>query len=168
MNKINYFLFQQKKSSNLGFTLIELLVTMIILGILSAVAIPTFTYQIGKSRESETKNFLGVIARGQQSYHWETQTFANDLQSLGLGGVGGASSKYHDVPNPTDVSNSRVKHQAVAIDGDKYQVRNFAIGVYYSSGFYRISLCQSIAVNDSVNVGDNYIDDCIGNAVKLK
>ncbi|PSP17687.1 MAG: hypothetical protein BRC52_13230, partial [Cyanobacteria bacterium SW_5_48_44] len=55
-----------KKKSNAGFTLIELLVVIIIVGVLSAIALPTFLDQAGKARESEAKTNLGALNRGQQ------------------------------------------------------------------------------------------------------
>ncbi|WP_017293777.1 prepilin-type N-terminal cleavage/methylation domain-containing protein [Geminocystis herdmanii] len=156
------------KKINQGFTLIELLVVVIIVGILAAAAIPNFINQIGKSRESETKSYLGLIARAQQGYHWEKGTFATQVQLLGTGSLGGVTAKYHNIPDPTDVSNARVKHQAFALNGQKDQVRNFAVGVYYDAGQYTISLCQSIEIDGTVNVGDSSSADCVGTAVKLK
>lgn len=71
--------------SNQGFTLIELLVVITIIGILSAVAIPSFINQSAKARQSEAKMTLSAIARAQQAYYLENQSFATSLDSLGLG-----------------------------------------------------------------------------------
>ncbi|WP_324281915.1 type IV pilin-like G/H family protein [Cyanobacterium aponinum UTEX 3221] len=160
--------YQWQKKSVSGFTLLELLIVMIIVGILAAISIPNFINQVGKTRESETKSYLGLIARGQQGYHWEKRTFAPQLELLGVGSVGGTQSKYHNIPDPSDVSDVRVKHQAFALDAQKDQVRNFAIGIYYDTGQYTIALCQSVDVGGTVNVGDNATDSCTNGGIKLK
>lgn len=151
-----------------GFTLIELLVTMIIIGILSAIAIPNFIYQVGKAREAETKSALGSVARLQQAYHWEKQTFASTISLLSDGINNSVDTKYHHFPAPTDVSNILVKHQAIAFNPQKDQVRNFAAGVYYNAGLYTFSICESSAVNEAVDVGNTSADNCTNNGKKLK
>ena len=95
-----------KKKSNAGFTLIELLVVIIIVGILSAIALPTFLDQAGKARESEAKTNLGALNRGQQAYRLENGEFAssisdldvgiqNDIYSYSLGNKNGGSDVTH-------------------------------------------------------------------------
>ena len=74
-----------KKKSNAGFTLIELLVVIIIVGILSAIALPTFLDQAGKARESEAKTNLGALNRGQQAYRLENGEFASNISDLDVG-----------------------------------------------------------------------------------
>ncbi|AFZ56959.1 type IV pilin-like G/H family protein [Anabaena cylindrica FACHB-243] len=74
-----------KKNNNEGFTLIELLVVIIIIGILSAIALPSFLNQANKARESEGKQYAGSMNRGQQTYYLENQTFATDITLMGLG-----------------------------------------------------------------------------------
>jgi type IV pilus assembly protein PilA len=71
-----------KKKGNEGFTLIELLVVIIIVGVLAAIALPSFLNQIGKARGSEAKSNLGTINRAQQSYRLENQTFADTYTKL--------------------------------------------------------------------------------------
>jgi type IV pilus assembly protein PilA len=71
-----------KKKGNEGFTLIELLVVIIIVGVLAAIALPSFLNQIGKARGSEAKSSLGTINRSQQAYRLENNTFAGALTNL--------------------------------------------------------------------------------------
>jgi type IV pilus assembly protein PilA len=68
-----------KKKGNEGFTLIELLVVIIIVGVLAAIALPSFLNQIGKARGSEAKSNLGTINRAQQAYRLERSTFSTIL-----------------------------------------------------------------------------------------
>jgi type IV pilus assembly protein PilA len=74
--------FVSKKKGNEGFTLIELLVVIIIVGVLAAIALPSFLNQIGKARGSEAKSNLGTINRAQQSYRLENQSFATTTANL--------------------------------------------------------------------------------------
>jgi type IV pilus assembly protein PilA len=67
-----------------GFTLVELLVVIIIVGLLSAIALPSYLNQAAKTRGSEAKSSLGAINRSQQVYRWENNRFANSLLLLDI------------------------------------------------------------------------------------
>ena len=74
-----------KKNENEGFTLIELLVVIIIIGILSAIALPSFLNQANKAKQSEAKTYTGSMNRAQQAYYLENSSFSSQIGSLGLG-----------------------------------------------------------------------------------
>ncbi|NEO75679.1 type IV pilin-like G/H family protein [Moorena sp. SIO4G3] len=77
----------QKKQDE-GFTLIELLVVIIIIGILSAIALPSFLNQANKAKQSEARTYVGSMNRAQQAYFLENNEFvtdSGDFSELGLG-----------------------------------------------------------------------------------
>ncbi|MDJ1182185.1 type IV pilin-like G/H family protein [Roseofilum casamattae] len=73
------------KKENEGFTLIELLVVIIIIGVLSAIALPSFLNQANKAKQSEAKTYVGSLNRSQQTHYAERGFFTNTIAALGLG-----------------------------------------------------------------------------------
>jgi type IV pilus assembly protein PilA len=64
------------KSREDGFTLIELLVVILVLGVLAAIAIPSFINQTSKASDVEAKNNLQVAQRAMETYFLDHNTYA--------------------------------------------------------------------------------------------
>lgn len=66
-----------------GFTLIELVIVIIILGVLAAVAIPTYLTTIEKARGTQALNQLAEIKLNQDGRAITTGAYANGIGALG-------------------------------------------------------------------------------------
>ena len=69
---------------NKGFTLIELLVVVLIIGILSAVALPQYQVAVLKSRTTQGMITLNAIDKAQEEYKLANGDYTTDLENLSV------------------------------------------------------------------------------------
>ena len=65
-----------------GFTLIELMVTVGIVGILAAIAYPSYTQYVVRSNRSAAQSFILGVANQQEQYMLDARQYAISLNAL--------------------------------------------------------------------------------------
>jgi type IV pilus assembly protein PilE len=74
---------------NRGFTLIEILIVMVVIGILAAIAIPSYQNQLRKSSRAAAQAFMAEIANKEIFYlqsqrtYWDCAKPCTDFSPLG-------------------------------------------------------------------------------------
>lgn len=77
-----------------GFTLIELMIVVAIIGIISAIAYPSYTEYVLRGNRSEAQAFLNDAAARQERYYAQNNTYADTNAKLGYATANSSSSKY--------------------------------------------------------------------------
>ena len=65
-----------------GFTLIELVITIAIVGVLVAVALPTYRDHMRKSRRAEAQAYLMAVAGRQQQFLIDSRAYAANRRTI--------------------------------------------------------------------------------------
>ena len=68
-----------------GFTLVELMIAVVVVGLLSAIAYPSYQQQVAKGRRTDAKQSLLELSQKLERYYTERGTYLN--AALGPGGI---------------------------------------------------------------------------------
>ncbi|MDP1901067.1 MAG: type IV pilin protein [Rubrivivax sp.] len=85
-----------------GFTLIEIMIAVAIVGILAAVALPSFLDSIRKSRRAEAFAAVASIQQSQERWRSNNATYTTVLANLG----GAAATPYYDLSIAAPTANA--------------------------------------------------------------
>ena len=73
-----------KNEKNAAFTLIELLIVVLIIGILTAVAVPQYQKAVARARAAEAVTWLRAAMEAQERYFMANGTFTDDITQLDI------------------------------------------------------------------------------------
>ena len=82
-NQLISYLSKRKFNSQSAFTLVELIVVVVIIGILSSIAIPSFQNASDKAKQKEASTLLGSYLKAAQAYYTEYGQLAYRAIDLG-------------------------------------------------------------------------------------
>ncbi len=85
-----------------GFTLIELMITVAIIGILSAIAYPSYTQYVVKSNRSAAEAFMLAVAGKQEQYMLDARLYATNMTALNITSIPSEVSRNYNVPVPAN------------------------------------------------------------------
>ena len=141
-----------KKKDNEGFTLIELLVVIIIIGILSAIALPSFINQAAKAKQTEAKTTVSSINKGQQTRRIEQGTFATTIPDLSVGLNATRTGNYDYILNATGNGTSAT---IAASALDTSSIKGYGGGVFIlTTGDAPSIICQTNNVQGATTSGN--------------
>ena len=84
----------RKNTGQLGFTQIELMIVVAIIGILAAVAYPSYQNHVRKGNRATAQAFMMDVAQRQQNHLLNNRSYATSLTELGLTLPGDVSPFY--------------------------------------------------------------------------
>lgn len=102
-----------------GFTLIELMIVVAIIGIIAAIAYPSYQDQVTKTRRMDAQGALSGFASAMERYYTENGTY----KGAGAGGGDTGAPTIFPDKAPLDGSNKYYDLKIAAADRNTYELR---------------------------------------------
>jgi len=67
-----------------GFTLVELMIAVAVIGILAAVALPSYSQYLVRSNRAAAQAYLVELSQAQAQYMADSRSYAGSVEDLGL------------------------------------------------------------------------------------
>ena len=121
--------------NTLGFTITELMVAVALIGILSAIAIPSYNTHVARGHQAQAKIFLSAIHNVEDIFHTETGKYTNCLKQIGFNPSNEASRWYTVGFSDTTGNNT--------YDAYKFDINGNVVGKFYCPDITKGNCCTS-------------------------
>ena len=118
---------RERSNGEGGFTLVELLVVMLILGLLAAIAIPSFFNQRDKARDADAKSSVRTAQTAMETYNTDNQGSYAAATDVILEGI---ETTLQDAPGALTVTSTADSYE-VQVDsptGNSFRISRAADG----------------------------------------
>ncbi|MEN9453261.1 MAG: hypothetical protein RLZZ369_2320 [Pseudomonadota bacterium] len=102
-----------------GFTLIEMMVTVVIIGILSAIAYPAYTEQVAKGRRADARVRLVAAQQWMERYYTERYSYASTGETTQNADFG---NQTNFVTSPPASEGAAMYRLGVVVNGTGYTI----------------------------------------------
>jgi len=100
-----------------GFTLIELMITVVIIGLLAAIAIPAYQDYTGRAQVTEAFYLAGAQKMAVTEYHGNTGSFPDSNEKAGVADEDKITGQYVERVKITKADNSAIITAKMKNDG---------------------------------------------------
>lgn len=122
-----------------------MLVVILIVGLLSAIALPSYLNQAAKSRASEARSNIGSVNRAQQAYYLENGRMTDNLSDLSMK----INSKFY-IYQLTSINSRYIESKArISPTSSVRDLKQYdsAIQVNSATDFFGQVICESLEIN---------------------
>lgn len=147
--------------NNSGFTLIELLVVVLIIGVLSAIALPQYTTAVEKSRAAEALTLMSATRDAVERYRFQKDAWpsANNFAVLDVeipqNGSNYGGKNYKITMMPLAVTTKFVINATRSTSKDVYQLKTVMVDNGSVIQTYRYCGAASDSAEKPTQLGDN-------------
>ena len=131
------------KGNNVGFTLLEVLIVVLIIGVLSAIAVPQYQKAVLKSRYSAMMPIAKALAEGNEIYYMEHGNYSKDPTELPVHG----KASYPDGTKVLIYDEDGLSY--VRATNDSVPSARYLVYQKHSENFADTTMCE--ANNDTAN-----------------
>ena len=152
----------QKQPSKAGGIIAAILVGLIgLVFVLSLIALPSFLNQANKAKQSEAKQYIASINKGQQAYYAYNDEFSDNIRDLGLG-ISSETQNYS-----YDISKVRSRYVISTATAKDEQLKSYSGIVYVDDGTTKSMICETDEPSSTAPDDFEYVDECPSGSSKL-